>query len=112
MGGRSGVEMLYMKDAQHPFWRGIDTDRLWRMNGERQAVFQFALVNLPAGADVLAEGKESCYDKDFYAAVAEVKAGKGSIMFSQLKLRGRLDDKAADYDPAAMIILYNLLSWK
>ncbi|OGJ87973.1 MAG: hypothetical protein A2268_03795 [Candidatus Raymondbacteria bacterium RifOxyA12_full_50_37] len=109
MGGRSGVEMLFIKDARHPFWQGIDTDRFWRMNGQRQSVFQFAVKNLPDSSEIYAEGKESYTDKNFQIAVAEVKLGKGSMVFNQLKLRGRIEEKSPDFDPAALTIFYNML---
>ncbi|MFH1760709.1 MAG: glycoside hydrolase family 2 TIM barrel-domain containing protein, partial [bacterium] len=47
LGGRSGTEAFFPKDFSNKLWKGIKKDHLWRFNGQNQAVFQFALNDLP-----------------------------------------------------------------
>jgi hypothetical protein len=111
LGGRSGAEMVCVNNPSHPAWQGFEPDRLWRMNGQNQAVFQFTLQNLPADAIVLCEGKERRSKKEpFNPAQAEIKLGKGKILFNQIKLKGRLLEKEPDFDPVALQLMGNLLS--
>ncbi|MFH0919953.1 MAG: glycoside hydrolase family 2 TIM barrel-domain containing protein [Fibrobacterota bacterium] len=112
MGGRAGAEMVFINGLVQPVWKGIESDRLWRMNGLNQALFQYALLGLPEGAAVICEGKECNRDKDFFTAQAEIRTGKGKLLFNQIKMKGRLDEKAKNFDPAALTLFLNLLRWK
>ncbi|MFH1760821.1 MAG: hypothetical protein ABIA63_06940, partial [bacterium] len=71
-----------------------------------------ALNDLPEGAKILANALNYRRDKEYSAAVAELGIEKGKILFNQVKLRGRLNEKSKDFDPVALRLFYNLLLWE
>jgi len=91
--------------AEHPMFRGIEPEYLWRWNGLPGTVSDETLLgDLPEGATPLLWAV-----KPEHVVAATIARGRGRIDVCLLKLRHRIDRQGEVYDPVAERVLANLL---
>ena len=107
VGGTRGSRVFPYQGVRHPLLAGIQPECLMRWNGLPGTVAAGSLEG-PALADAekLLWVREP---KIPVAAEVPVASGKGTVLFLQLDVQGRVNRSSHRYDPAAERILINAL---